>query len=74
MKNLINKSKLWLSKNIKHVTLAFYLISAALIAYIFDGLIAAIASSFCVAVGVIGFLFLETDNRIETDEHEDNHL
>ena len=58
MKNLIKKSKQWLCKNIKHVTLAFYLISALLSTYIFDGLIAAIAASFCVAVGVIGFLGL----------------
>lgn len=58
----------------KNYILAFYLISAALSCYIFDGLIAAIASSFCVAVGVIGFLFLETKQNIEADEHEDNHV
>lgn len=58
----------------KNLTLAFYFASAILSAYIFDGLIAAIAASFCVVVGVIGFLFLETEKRIEADEHEDNHV
>ena len=46
---------------------AFYFASALLSAYIFDGLVAAIAASFCVAVGVIGFLFLETEQRIKVD-------